>query len=154
MAGTFTQIYIQAIFAVNGRSNLLQKPWSDEVFKYMAGIIKNKGQKPIIVNGVANHVHMFVGLQPAMAVSDLVRDVKNNTTNFINDRKLIRGKFSWQEGYGAFSYAHSQIETVYNYILRQEEHHKQKTFKEEYSDFLKKFNVEFNEKYLFDWLEQ
>ncbi|MCR4319435.1 MAG: IS200/IS605 family transposase [Candidatus Brocadiaceae bacterium] len=153
MAGTFTQIYIQAIFAVNGRSNLLQKPWSDEVFKYMAGIIKNKGQKPIIVNGVANHVHMFVGLQPAMAVSDLVRDVKNNTTNFINDRKLIRGKFSWQEGYGAFSYAHSQIETVYNYILRQEEHHKQKTFKEEYSDFLKKFNVEFNEKYLFDWLE-
>ena len=154
MAGTFTQIYIQAIFAVNGRSNLLQKPWSDEVFKYMAGIIRNKGQKPIIVNGVANHVHMFVGLQPAMAVSDLVRDVKNNTTNFINDRKLIRGKFSWQEGYGAFSYAHSQIETVYNYILRQEEHHKQKTFKEEYSDFLKKFNVEFNEKYLFDWLEQ
>ena len=153
MAGTFTQIYIQAIFAVNGRSNLLQKPWSDEVFKYMAGIIKNKGQKPIIVNGVANHVHMFVGLQPAMAVSDLVRDVKNNTTNFINDRKLIRGKFSWQEGYGAFSYAHSQIETVYNYILRQEEHHKQKTFKEEYSDYLKRFNVEFNEKYLFDWLE-
>lgn len=124
MAGTFTQIYIQAIFAVNGRSNLLQKPWSDEVFKYMAGIIKNKGQKPIIVNGVANHVHMFVGLQPAMAVSDLVRDVKNNTTNFINDRELIRGKFSWQEGYGAFYYAHSQIETVYNYILRQEEHHK------------------------------
>ena len=154
MAGTFTQIYIQAIFAVNGRSNLLQKPWSDEVFKYMAGIIKNKGQKPIIVNGVANHVHMFVGLQPAMAISDLVRDVKNNTTNFINDRKLIGGKFSWQDGYGAFSYAHSQIETVYNYILRQEEHHKQKTFKEEYSDFLKKFNVEFNEKYLFDWLEQ
>ena len=154
MAGTFTQIYIQAIFAVNGRSNLLQKPWSDEVFKYMAGIIRNKGQKPIIVNGVANHVHMFVGLQPAMAVSDLVRDVKNNTTNFINDRKLIRGKFSWQEGYGAFSYAHSQIETVYNYILNQEEHHKRKTFKEEYSDFLKKFNVEFNEKYLFDWLEQ
>ena len=153
MAGTFTQIYIQAVFAVNGRSNLLQKPWSDEVFKYMAGIIKNKGQKPIIVNGVANHVHMFVGLQPAMAISDLVRDVKNNTTNFINDRKLIRGKFSWQEGYGAFSYAHSQIETVYNYILRQEEHHKQKTFKEEYLDFLKKFNVEFNEKYLFDWLE-
>jgi len=154
MAGTFTQIYIQAIFAVNGRSNLLQKPWSDEVFKYMAGIIRNKGQKPIIVNGVANHVHMFVGLQPAMAISDLVRDVKNNTTNFINDRKLIGGKFSWQDGYGAFSYAHSQIETVYNYILNQEEHHKRKTFKEEYSDFLKKFNVEFNEKYLFDWLEQ
>lgn len=88
-----------------------------------------------------------------MAISDLVRDVKNNTTNFINDRKLIRSKFSWQEGYGAFSYAHSQIETVYNYILNQEEHHKRKTFKEEYSDFLKRFNVKFHEKYLFDWLE-
>jgi len=85
MAGTFTQIYIQTIFAVNGRLNLLQKPWRDEVFKYMAGIIKKKGQKPIIVNGVANHVHIFVGLQPAMALSDIVRDVKNNTTNFIND---------------------------------------------------------------------
>ncbi|SOH04547.1 Transposase IS200 like protein [Candidatus Kuenenia stuttgartiensis] len=84
MSGTFTQIYIQAIFAVNGRSNLLQKPWRDEVFKYMAGIIKNKGQKSIIVNGVANHVHIFIGLQPSMAISDLVRDVKNNTTNFIN----------------------------------------------------------------------
>ncbi|GJQ50709.1 MAG: hypothetical protein HKUEN01_30950 [Candidatus Kuenenia stuttgartiensis] len=119
----------------------------------MAGIIKNKGQKSIIVNGVANHVHIFIGLQPSMAISDLVRDVKNNTTNFINDRKLIRSKFSWQEGYGAFSYAHSQIETVYNYILNQEEHHKRKTFKEEYSDFLKRFNVEFHEKYLFDWLE-
>ncbi|MCZ7621495.1 MAG: IS200/IS605 family transposase [Candidatus Kuenenia sp.] len=153
MSGTFTQIYIQAIFAVNGRSNLLQKPWRDEVFKYMAGIIKNKGQKSIIVNGVANHVHIFIGLQPSMAISDLVRDVKNNTTNFINDRKLIRSKFSWQEGYGAFSYAHSQIETVYNYILNQEEHHKRKTFKEEYSDFLKRFNVKFHEKYLFDWLE-
>jgi putative transposase len=153
MAGTFAQIYIQTIFAVNGRLNLLQKPWRDEVFKYMAGIIKKKGQKPIIVNGVANHVHIFVGLQPAMALSDMVRDVKNNTTNFINGQKLIRGKFSWQEGYGAFSYAHSQIETVYNYILHQEEHHRRKTFKEEYSDFLKKFNVEFNDKYLFDWLE-
>jgi len=153
MAGTFTQIYIQTIFAVNGRLNLLQKPWRDDVFKYMAGIIKNKGQKPIIVNGVANHVHMFVGLQPAMALADLVRDVKNNTTNFINGQKLLRGKFSWQEGYGAFSYAHSQIETVYGYILNQEEHHRRKTFKEEYSDFLKKFNVEFNDKYLFDWLE-
>ncbi len=119
----------------------------------MAGIIKNKGQKPIIVNGIANHVHMFVGLQPAMALSDLVRNVKNNTTNFINDQKWIRGRFSWQEGYGAFSYAHSQIETVYNYILRQEEHHTKKTFKEEYIDFLKKFQILHEERFLFEWID-
>ena len=95
MAGTFSQIYIQVVFAVKGRENLLQKPWRDEVFKYMAGIIKEKGQKPIIVNGVSDHVHLFIGLKPAMPVSDLVRDVKNNTTNFINDKKFLRGKFSW-----------------------------------------------------------
>ncbi|MDZ4205501.1 MAG: IS200/IS605 family transposase, partial [Bacteroidales bacterium] len=132
MAGTFSQIYIHVVFAVNGRSNLLQKPWRDEVFKYMAGIIKGKSQKPIIVNGVANHVHLFVGLKPSMAVSDLVRDVKNNTSNFINAQKFVRGRFSWQEGHGSFSYAHSQIDQVYQYILNQEEHHRMKTFREEY----------------------
>ncbi len=136
MAGTFSQIYIQAVFAVEGRANLLQKPWSEEVFKYMAGIIKGKNQKPIIVNGVANHVHLFIGLKPSMALSDLVRDIKNNTSNFINTQKFVHGKFSWQEGFGSFSYAHSQIEQVYQYILNQEEHHRKKTFKEEYLDFL------------------
>ena len=124
MAGTFSQIYIQAVFAVQGRTNLLQKPWRDEVFKYMAGIIKNKNQKPIIVNGVADHVHAFIGLKPSMALSDLIRDVKNNTSNFINENNWVRGRFSWQEGYGAFSYGHSQMDTVYNYILNQEEHHR------------------------------
>ena len=153
MAGTFSQIYIQVVFAVNGRESLLQKPWRDEVFKYMAGIIKEKSQKPIIVNGVTDHVHLFVGLKPAMALSDLVREVKNNTTNFINDRKFLRGKFSWQEGYGGFSYAHSQLDAVYQYILNQEEHHKKKTFKQEYLDLLQKFEIEHDEKYLFEWLE-
>ncbi len=112
MANTYSQIYIQIVFAVQGRQNLLQKEWRGEVFKYMAGIIKNKGQKPIIVNGVEDHVHVFVGLKPAMALSDLVRDVKNNSSNFINDNYWVKGKFSWQEGYGAFSYGHSQIESV------------------------------------------
>ena len=153
MAGTFSQIYIQYVFAVNGRQNLLQKPWRDEVFKYMSGIIKGKNQKPIIVNGVANHVHVFVGLKPSMCISDLVRDIKNNSTNFINDQKFLRDKFSWQEGYGSFSYSHSQIEDVYNYILNQENHHKKKTFREEYLEFLQKFEIEYDEKYLFDWLE-
>jgi len=153
MAGTFSQIYIQAVFAVEGRANLLQKPWREEVFKYMAGIIKGKNQKSIIVNGMANHVHLFIGLKPSIAVSDLVRDIKNNTSNFINTQKFVHGKFSWQEGFGSFSYAHSQIEQVYQYILNQEEHHRKKTFKEEYLEFLKKFEIEYDEKYLFKWNE-
>jgi putative transposase len=153
MSGTFSQVYIHVVFAVKGRRNLLQKPWRDEVFKYMAGIIKGKNQKSIIVNGVEDHVHLFIGLKPSMSISDLIRDVKNNTTNFINDEKFIQGKFSWQEGYGAFSYSHSQIDSVYQYILNQEEHHHKKTFKEEYSEFLKKFEIEYDEKYLFEWIE-
>lgn len=98
MAGTFSQIYIQYVFAVKGRENLLQQPWRDEVFKFIAGIIKGKNQKPIIVNGVADHVHVFVGLNPSMCISDLVRDIKNNSSNFINDQQFLKGKFSWQEG--------------------------------------------------------
>ncbi len=153
MAGTYSQIYIQVVFAVKNRENILLKPWRDEVFKYIAGIIKAKEQKPIIVNGVTDHVHLFIGLKPSMALSDLIREVKNNTTNFINEKKFVKGKFSWQEGYGAFSYSHSQIDSVYNYILNQEEHHRKKTFKEEYIEFLKKFEIDHDEKYLFDWME-
>jgi len=153
MAGTFSQIYIQVVFAVKGRENLLQKPWRDEAFKYMAGIVKGKGQKPIIINGVADHVHLFIGLKPSMCLSDLVRDVKNNTTNFINDKKLVKEKFAWQEGFGAFSYSHSQLDNVYQYILNQEEHHSKRTFKAEYLEFLQKFEIEHDEKYLFEWIE-
>ena len=153
MAGTFSQIYIQVVFAVKGRQNLIQKAWKDDLHKYMAGIIKGKNQKSIIVNGMPDHIHAFIGLKPAMAVSDLVRDIKNNSTNFINDRKLVKGKFSWQEGYASFSYGHSQIDKVYKYILNQEQHHRKKTFREEYLDFLKKFEVSYDEKYLFKWIE-
>ena len=154
MASTFSQIYIQIVFAVKGRENLIAKHWKDELHKYISGIITNKGQKSIIVNGVEDHVHIFVGLRPAMAISDLVRDIKNNSSNFINERKFIKGKFSWQEGYGAFSYAHSQIEQVYNYILNQEKHHHKQTFKEEYLEFLQKFEIEYNEKYIFEWIDE
>ncbi len=153
MAGTFSQIYIQVVFAVKGRENLIQKEWKDELYKYLAGIIKGKEQKPIIVNGMPDHIHAFIGLRPAMAISDLVRDIKNNSSNFINDKKFVKGKFLWQEGYGAFSYSHSHIETVYNYILNQQKHHQKKTFHEEYIDFLKKFNIEHDEKYLFEWID-
>lgn len=153
MAGTFSQIYIQVVFAVKGRENLIGKQWKEELNKYIAGIIKGKEQKPIIVNGMPDHIHAFIGLKPAMAISDLVREIKNNSTNFINERKFVKGKFSWQEGYGTFSYSHSHIQSVYNYILNQEEHHKKKTFREEYIELLQKFEIEFNEKYLFEWIE-
>ncbi len=111
MPSTYSQLYIQIVFAVKHRQNLLQKPWRDEVFKYMAGIIKEKNQKPIIINGVEDHVHVFVGLRPSMAISDLVRDIKNNSTNFINKRRFIKTKFQWQEGFGAFSYAIHKLKT-------------------------------------------
>ena len=152
MASTYSQIYIQYVFAVKGRVNLLKKPWRENVFKYISGIIKGKNQKAIIVNGVADHLHVFVGLKPAMSVSDLVRDIKNNSTNFINEQKFLKGKFEWQDGYGAFSYSHSQIKDVYKYIANQEERHRKKTFNEEYFEFLQSFEIEYNEKYLFDWL--
>ena len=100
-----------------------------------------------------DHIQAFIGLRPSMAISDLVRDIKNNSSNFINEKKWTKDKFSWQEGYGVFTYSHSQIDAVYNYILHQEEHHKKKTFREEYLDFLKKFEIEYNAKYLFDWID-
>ncbi len=153
MASTYSQIYIQVVFAVKGRGNHLQELWRDEVFKYIAGIIRGKKQKSIIVNGTSNHIHIFIGLKPSMTLSDLVRDIKNNSTNFINRSNFVRGKFSWQDGYGAFSYSHSQINDVYQYILNQEEHHRKKTFREEYHEFLKEFDIDFEDKYLFEWDE-
>jgi putative transposase len=138
--------------AVKGRENLLKKNWRSELFQYMSGIITNKGHKSIIVNGVSDHVHLFIGFKPAYCISDLVRDTKNNSTNFINNKKFIKGKFSWQDGYGVFSYSQSHINKVYKYIQNQETHHSRKSFKEEYMDLLKKFQIEYNEKYLFDWI--
>ena len=107
MAGTFSQVYIQVVFAVKGRENLIGNEWKEELHKYISGIITAKGQKAIIVNGVSDHIHCFIGLKPSIAISDLVRDIKNNSTNFVNDRKFIKGKFRWQEGFGSFSYSQS-----------------------------------------------
>lgn len=148
----FSNLYSDC-FAVKGRENLIGAGWKTQLHKYIAGTIKGKGQKSIIVNGMPDHIHAFVGLKPAMAISDLVRDIKNNTSNFVNEHKFIHGKFAWQEGYGAFSYSQSHIEKVYEYILNQEKHHQKKTFKQEYLGFLKKFEVEYDEKYLFEWYE-
>lgn len=152
MSGTYSKIYIQTVFAVNGRANLIQKSWRDELHRYISGIITNNGQKSIIVNGVGDHIHCFFGLKPSMSISDLMRDVKANSSRFINERGFVSGKFQWQSGFGAFSYGHSQIETVYNYIRDQEAHHQKQTFKEEYLSFLSKFEIEHKPEYLFDWL--
>ena len=153
MAGTFLQVYIQAVFAVKGRENLIAEAWRDELHKYISGIITRKQQKSIIVNGVADHIHCFIGLEPSMSVSDLIRDVKNNSSKFINEKGYLKSKFQWQEGFGVFSYSHSQIDQVYNYILNQEEHHRKKTFKDEYIELLNKFEIEYKPEYLFDWIE-
>lgn len=153
MAGTYSQVYIQVVFAVKGRENLISREWKTELHKYISGIITEKGHKSIIVNGMPDHVHLFIGMKPSMSISELVRDIKNNSSNFINSKKFVKGKFSWQEGYGVFSYSHSQIEQVYQYILNQEEHHRKKSFREEYKEFLIKFNIDHDDKYLFDWID-
>lgn len=150
MAGTYTQLYIQIVFAVKGRENLLASNWRQDLFRYISGIITNKGQKSIIVNGVADHVHILVGLRPTIALSDLVRDIKNNSSKYINEKGWVNGKFQWQSGYGAFSYSHKQVSRVYQYILNQEEHHSSKTFREEYEGLLQDFNIDYQEKYITD----
>ncbi|HSK14510.1 MAG TPA: IS200/IS605 family transposase [Phnomibacter sp.] len=153
MAGTFSQIYIHYVFAVKGRANLLDKKWRQEVFKYMNGIIKGKEQKPIIVNGVGDHVHVLVGIKPSISIADLIRDIKNNSSRFINEQKWLKGKFEWQEGYGAFSVSPAQLDVLYNYILNQEMHHEKRSFREEYHQFLNEYQISFEERFLFDFLE-
>ena len=146
---TYSQIYIQIVFSVINRSNSISNEWKNELYKYISGIITAKGQKLIAINGVSDHIHIFVGLKPNIAISDLVRDIKNNSSKYINEKHLTKGRFYWQEGYGAFSYSHSQIDSVCKYINNQEIHHKKKTFKEEYLDFLKIFNVKYDDRYVF-----
>jgi putative transposase len=153
MAGTLSQIYIQVVFAVKGRHNLIRSTFEEEVYKYIAGIITGKEQKSLAVNGMPDHIHLLVGLKPSMKISDLVRDIKNNCTNFINEREWLNSKFSWQDGYGAFSYSESNFGKVIDYIRNQKQHHQKKTFRQEYLAFLKRFNVPYEEKYLFEFYE-
>jgi putative transposase len=150
MANTYSQIYIQIVFAVAGRENLIKSEWQPELYKYITGIVKNHGQKLIAIGGVENHVHILLGIKPNIALSDLVREIKANSSRFINERNFVRGKFTWQEGFGAFSYSHSQLRDVIRYIENQEEHHKKVTFKDEYLKFLQRYQIDFDEKYLFD----
>ncbi|MBK9290431.1 MAG: IS200/IS605 family transposase [Bacteroidetes bacterium] len=153
MAGTFSQIYVQVVFAVQNRECLINSLWEEELYKYISGIIRNKEQKLLAINGMPDHIHFFIGMKPSCCLSDLVREIKKSSTEFIKEKKLSKFKFNWQEGYGAFSYSHSQIDSVVKYIMNQKEHHKKQTFREEYIDFLKKFEIEFKEDYLFKWIE-
>lgn len=153
MPNTYTQITIHLIFAVKNRENLLKKSIRPELFKYMTGIVTNKKHKLLAINGVADHVHLLIGLSPTIALSDLVRDIKNNSSKFINQKKLVVGRFQWQTGYGAFSYSRSQRPNVIKYIENQEEHHKVKTFREEYLEILRKFDVDYDSEYLFEFYE-
>lgn len=153
MANTYTQIYIQIVFSVKGRQNLIQKTWQKELYKYICGIVKGKEQKVYAIGGVADHIHILLSLKPNISLSDLVRDIKANSSKWINEKQFVFDKFQWQEGFGAFSYAKSQLDSVIAYINNQEQHHKNKSFKEEYMALLKLFDVDFNEKYLFDWVE-
>lgn len=150
MANTYSQLYIHIVFAVKGRQNLISTIWKDEVYKYITGIITNKDQKLIAINGMPDHIHILIGLKPDKSISDLVRDIKANSSKFINDKKWINGKFEWQTGFGAFSYGHSQLTNVIKYIENQQEHHKKRTFKEEYMEFLKLFHVDFKNESLFE----
>lgn len=153
MANTFTQIYIQTVFAVRNRDALIQSSWEDDLYKYITGIVQNKNQKMLAINGTANHIHLFMGLKPDACLSDLVREIKKASSTWIKEKRLTSYQFNWQEGFGAFSYSHSQLTSVIQYINNQKAHHREKTFKEEYLSFLKTFEVEYNPAYLFDWLE-
>ena len=153
MAGTFSQIYIQVVFAVKGRDSLINKSWEEELYKYITGIVQNKEQKMLAINGMPDHIHFFIGMKPSCCLSDLVREIKKSSNDFIKEKKFTKFKFRWQEGYGAFSYSHSNLDNVIKYIMNQKEHHKTKTFKEEYMQFLKKFEIEFKDEYLFEWID-
>ena len=152
MANTFTQLYIQFVFAVEHRDRLIKSFFKEELHKYITGIIQNKKNKLLAINSMPDHIHIFIGLNPTLSISDLVRDVKIASTDFINCKKWSNGKYNWQKGFGAFSYSQSQISKVISYINNQESHHRVKTFREEYTNMLDAFAIKYDNKFLFEWL--
>ena len=148
MANTFTQIYLQFVFAVQDRTSLILPEWKDDLYKYITGIIQNNDHKLIAINGMPNHIHIFVGYKTHQLIPDLLQDVKGNSSKWINEQGYLLGKFKWQEGYGAFSYSYSQIDSVVKYIMHQEKHHKRKTFREEYIELLERFRIKYDQRYI------
>ena len=151
--GVFSQLYVQVVFSPAYKDRLLRKDFRKDVFKYMNGIATNMKHKSIIINGVSDHVHIFLGMNPSISISDTVWELKRSSSLYINSKKWLKNKFNWQKGYGAFSYSKSHIDNLYKYILNQEDHHKKRTFREEYIDFLKKFEIEYDERFLFEFFD-
>jgi putative transposase len=153
MANTYSQLYIHIIFAVKSRKCLIPKEHKEAVYKYITGVVQERKHKMIAINGMSDHIHFFVGLSPDKSISDLVQEAKAAATKYIKKQDWMKFEFSWQRGFGAFSYARSKISNVATYIENQEEHHKNRTFREEYLDILQKFEVEYDERYIFDFFE-
>jgi REP element-mobilizing transposase RayT len=153
MPNTFTQIHLQFVFAVKGRQSLIHEPIRDRLEKYITGIVQSYNHRLLSIYCMPDHTHLFVGFRPTQSVSDFMREVKSSSSEFINEQKIMQEKFNWQEGYGAFSYSKSHVQNVIYYVLHQPEHHKKKTFKEEYLEFLNKFEIRYEEQYLFEWME-
>lgn len=149
MPNTYTQIHLQLIFAVQNRESLIEKTWKDELYKYLTGIIQHAGHKMIIVNGMPDHLHVVIGMRPIQSLSELMKHLKGDSSKWINEKRFVKGHFQWQEGYGAFSYSRSQLPVLIRYVENQESHHQTKTFLEEYKEFLDKFEVPYEEQYLF-----
>jgi len=149
MANTYTQLHIHCVFAVKFRNAIIQPLWEERLHKYVTGIVQKNGHKMLSINSVPDHLHLFVGLNPKQSIADMMRFVKGDSSEFINVQNFTKRKFNWQEGYGAFSNSHTQIDGVVKYILNQKEHHRKKTFREEYVDMLEKAGIDYNEKYIF-----
>ena len=153
MANTYTQLHIQMVFAVKGRASLIHASWKEELYQYITGIVQNHDHKMLQINGMPDHIHIFIGYNPKESLSGLVETIKTDSNHFVKRKGFCPQKFSWQEGYGAFSYARSQVPAVVKYIANQEHHHRKKTFKDEYLMMLEKFEVEYKQEYLFDFFD-
>lgn len=153
MANTYTQIFYHVVFAVKGRQNLISHKWKDDLYKYISGIIEKQGQKLYVIGGMPDHVHVLLSCKPNMNLSNLVKEIKEHSSKFVNQKNYVTGKFCWQEGFGAFTVSNSGVKNVVNYIKNQEEHHHSKSFREEYISFLIENEVEYNEKYIFEETE-
>ncbi len=153
MSSTLSQIYIHIVLAVRGRECIIHPSWEQELFKYITGIVKNKDQHLLVINGMPDHLHFIIRIRPSCSLSDLMREIKKSTNDFINDRKFLNHKFYWQEGYGAFSHSQYEVEKIVNYIKNQKEHHKTVSFKTEYYKLLSDFQIDYKDEYLFQWIE-
>jgi putative transposase len=149
MTNTYTQIHIQAVFTVQNRQCLILDNWREELYKYITGIVQNNKHKLLSVNGMPDHIHILFGLRPSQSLSDLMQDIKGSSSKWINEKGFVRGRFSWQEGYGAFSYSKSEVSNIIHYINNQNIHHVKETFIEEYLKLLKEFEIDYDDRFVF-----